>query len=156
MLQVTFSKFLIGTKLDRQTAVRSFATNSGYHVSELPFQTAHNFPILYIFVASGVALRIYTYSFHALYHFIPALSRDYMSAGARNPLFLDKTDCTLFNSNRSLMVLIQSTTSLHCTQTNTMSCRFCSSSCCPFNRTIAWIKDTESKPAVGRLMPWLW
>jgi hypothetical protein len=33
--------------------------------------------------------------------------------------------------------------------------RFCNNSCCLIYRTIAWIKDTESKPAVGRLMPWL-
>jgi hypothetical protein len=33
--------------------------------------------------------------------------------------------------------------------------RFCNNSCCLIYRTIAWTKDTESKPVVGRLMTWL-
>jgi len=53
------------------------------------------------------------------------------------PLFLDKTDCTLFNSNRSLIVLVQSRTSLHCTESNTMFCRFCNSFSCLIYRMIA-------------------
>jgi len=44
---------------------------------------------------------------------------------------------------------------LPCTEPNTMLCSFCNSSCCLIYRTIAWIKDNESKPVICRLMPWL-
>ena len=44
---------------------------------------------------------------------------------------------------------------LPCTESNTMLCSFCNSSCSLIYRTIAWIKDNESKPVICRLMPWL-
>ena len=80
--------------------------------------------------SSRLALWIYTYSVHAVYHLVPPLFRDSTSAATMHPLFLERTDCTLFNSNRSLMVRVQSTASLPCTEPNTMFCSFCNSSCC--------------------------
>ena len=101
-----------------------------------------------------MALCIYTYSLHAVYHLVPARFRDCTSAGA----------ILCFWTKQIALCLIQIdhwwfwyNPQLHYTALKQTLCPadFAIVLAAWFNRTIAWIKDIESKPAVSRLMPWL-